>query len=209
MEAFAGYARFVTMMHPQPAANTQSDKKMFSLFRRHQPHPSIERLYGAIVAQSRQPAFYTHFDVADSMEGRLELLILHTFLVCHRLKGEGEAGRAASQAAFDAFLDDLDRTLRELGVGDLSVPKRMKKIGQAFYGRTAAYDAALNQDGNALEIALARNVLERDSADPAAARLATYVRAAVALLAETDVAGLLRGDITFPNPAPNEDKVNV
>ncbi len=182
---------------------------MFSLFRRNQPLPSIQRLYGAIVAQSRQPAFYTQFGVADSIEGRLELLILHTFLVCHRLKAEGEAGRTLSQGVFDAFLDDMDRTLREMGIGDLSVPKRMKKIGQAFYGRTAAYDAALNEEEDVLAAALARNVLERDGADPAAGRLAAYVRSAVLVLAQADVAGLLRGEVTFPQPGANEEQVNV
>lgn len=179
---------------------------MFNLFRRHQPQPSIERLYGAIVAQSRQPAFYTDFDVADSIEGRLELLILHTFLICHRLKDQGEAAQLVSQGVFDAFLDDMDRTLREMGIGDLSVPKRMKKIGQAFYGRTAAYDAALKEEEAVLAAALARNVLERDVADPAAWRLAGYVQAAVLALAQTDVAVLLRGEATFPNPGSNEDR---
>lgn len=179
---------------------------MFSLFRRHKPQPSIERLYGAIVAQSRQPAFYTDFDVPDSIDGRLELLILHTFILCHRLKSEGAEAQTLSQAIFDSFLDDMDRTLREMGVGDLSVPKRMKKIGQAFYGRTAAYDAALKEEDAALAAALARNVLERDGDDAAARRLAGYVRSAVLVLAQTDVAVLLRGEVTFPDPGSNEDR---
>ncbi|MEW6256818.1 MAG: ubiquinol-cytochrome C chaperone family protein [Pseudomonadota bacterium] len=174
---------------------------MFSLFRRNQPHPTIKRLYGVIVAQARRPAFYTDFGVPDTVEGRFELLLLHTFLLCHRLKGESSAAKSASQELFDLFLDDMDRTLREMGIGDLSVPKRMKKIGQAFYGRTAAYDAALENKNGGLAAALARNVLEADVSDPAAARLAAYVQAAVTRLASISVPVLLSGDAVFPDPA--------
>lgn len=179
---------------------------IFSLFRRNQPQPTIERLYGAIVAQARRPAFYTDFAVPDTIEGRFELLLLHTFLVCHRLKGEGEEGRDVSQAVFDAFLDDMDRTLREMGVGDLSVPKRMKKIGQAFYGRTAVYDAALAEGGDSLEVALARNVLECEPGKNGSARFAAYVREAARQLSETSLAKILAAESLFPSPAPSEDK---
>ncbi|MEP9377846.1 ubiquinol-cytochrome C chaperone family protein [Aquabacter sp. CN5-332] len=182
---------------------------MFSLFRRHQPQPTIERLYGAIVAQARRPAFYTDFTVPDTIEGRFELLLLHTFLVCHRLKGESEEARAVSQEVFDAFLDDMDRTLREMGVGDLTVPKRMKKIGQAFYGRTAAYDAALAEGADALTLALARNVLEREPADAEAAMLAAYVRESVTKLSATPFADLMRGEALFPIPDSNQDRVHA
>ncbi len=182
---------------------------MFSLFRRHQPQPTIERLYGAIVAQARRPVFYTDFCVPDTVEGRFELLLLHTFLVCHRLKGETGVGRAVSQDVFDAFLDDMDRTLREMGIGDLGVPKRMKKIGQAFYGRTAAYDSALQEQGDALAIALARNVLECAPADAAASRFAVYARDAVAILAAKPFAELMLGDNIFPEAATDRGQVHV
>lgn len=174
---------------------------MFSLLRRNQPHPTIKRLYGAIVAQARHPAFYTDFGVPDTMEGRFELLLLHTFLVCHRLKGEPGTAKSASQELFDVFLDDMDRTLREMGIGDLSVPKRMKKIGQAFYGRTAAYDAALKNNDGGLATALARNVLEASPTDPSAVRLAAYARAAAEGLAAVKVSVLLAGEVVFPEPA--------
>ncbi|WP_127089529.1 ubiquinol-cytochrome C chaperone family protein [Aquabacter cavernae] len=182
---------------------------MFSLFRRNQPHPTIGRLYGAIVAQARLPAFYTDFGVPDTIEGRFELLLLHTFLVCHRLKGEVGTAKSASQELFDAFLDDMDRTLREMGTGDLTVPKRMKKIGQAFYGRTAAYDSALETKNEDLPTALARNVLECSPTDPAALRLAAYARAAADRLAATEVSVLLRGEVAFPNPATCETPDNA
>ncbi len=178
---------------------------MLKLFRRSKTRETIERLYGAIVAQARQPAFYTEFSVPDTVEGRLELLMLHIFLVCRRLKGEAEEGRAVSQEVFDAFLDDMDRTMREMGIGDLSVPKKMKKIGQGFYDRTAAYDAALSKPGGDLSEALARNIFARyegasapQGAPVATDALAAYVRATAAALAATPTADFARGEVTFP-----------
>lgn len=182
---------------------------MFSLFRRsktrEKTRETIERLYGAIVAQSRRAVFYTDFDVPDTIEGRFEMVLLHTILVCHRLKQGGEPEAALSQGVFDAFVDDMDRTLREMGVGDLAVPKRMKKIGAAFYGRAAAYDAALAEpQDDALAAALARNILERDATDGPTAALAVYVRAAARTLAETPFETLARGELMLPAPEPRE-----
>lgn len=184
---------------------------MFNLFRsvkararsRAETRATIERLYGAIVAQSRRAAFYTDFAVPDTLEGRFEMVLLHTILVCHRLKDGDEAARELSQDIFDAFADDMDRTLREMGVGDLSVPKKMKKIGEAFYGRAAAYDAALAAPDDApLAAALGRNILEVDAAVGAdhAQALAAYVRAAARALAETPFETLARGALDLPAP---------
>ncbi|GGF60183.1 hypothetical protein GCM10007301_19890 [Azorhizobium oxalatiphilum] len=188
---------------------------MLRLFRRSETRATIERLYGAIVAQARQPVFYTDFVVPDTTEGRLELMMLHTFLLCRRLGSGGEAERTVAQEVFDLFLSDLDRTLREMGIGDLSVPKKMKKIGRAFYDRTAAYDAALAEGGSAGEThlaqALARNLFERyeggtpsgGSAAPAAG-LAAYVLAAAAALENQPAETLLRGELAFPIPQAEE-----
>ncbi|WP_454916665.1 ubiquinol-cytochrome C chaperone family protein [Xanthobacter sediminis] len=184
---------------------------MFNLFRsvkararsRAETRATIERLYGAIVAQSRRAAFYTDFGVPDTREGRFEMVLLHTILVCRRLKDGEAAARDLSQEVFDAFADDMDRTLREMGVGDLSVPKKMKKIGQAFYGRAAAYDTALAAaDDVPLATALGRNILEVDAAAGAAhpQALAAYVRAAVRELAETPLETLARGELNLPAP---------
>ncbi len=189
---------------------------MLRLFRRSETRATIERLYGAIVAQARQPAFYTDFCVPDTVEGRLELMMLHTFLLCRRLSGGTPAERAASQEVFDLFLADLDRTLREMGIGDLSVPKKMKKIGRAFYDRTAAYDAALADPAHGelaraeLARVLARNIFERyEGATPAGAAaamaaLADYVRASEAALAAQPPEAFLRGEAAFPAPQAEE-----
>lgn len=181
---------------------------MFNLFRSASTRRTIERLYGGIVAQSRRADFYTALGVPDTLEGRFEMVVLHTFLLCHRLKAGGAVERALSQDVFDAFVADMDRTLREIGVGDLSVPKKMKKIGAAFYGRAAAYDAALAESGDdALAQALARNILEQDGAAPTpqSAALARYVRNAVAELSRTPLGALADGTLQLSAPAMPED----
>ena len=186
---------------------------MFNLFRssktRATARSTIERLYGAIVAQSRRADFYTDFSVPDTLEGRFEMLLLHTVLACHRLKDGDETERAMSQEIFDTFAADMDRTLRELGVGDLSVPKKMKKIGEAFYGRAAAYDSALAAgDGGVLAAALMRNVYAAGDApaSPDAEALAAYVRAAATRLAGTPRDSFARGELAWPEPARGETR---
>ncbi|MFG1344449.1 ubiquinol-cytochrome C chaperone family protein [Xanthobacter autotrophicus DSM 431] len=177
---------------------------MFNLFRNTKTRETIERLYGAIVAQSRRTDFYTDFAVPDTMDGRLEMLMLHTVLVCRRLKGGSEIERALSQDIFDAFAADMDRTMREIGVGDLTVPKKMKKIGAAFYGRAAAYDSALAAEGeDALAQAVTRNIFTLGEAapPPGARALAAYARAAAAELAATPFEVLARGELPLTAPA--------
>ena len=98
---------------------------------------TIEAIYGMIVTQAREPLFYRDLGVPDTVNGRFDLLVLHLWMVLHRLKSmEGAAD--LSQALFDHFCDDMDANLREMGVGDLTVPKRMRAFGEAFYGRPAA-----------------------------------------------------------------------
>lgn len=184
---------------------------MFKLFRsskaRAQSRETIERLYSAIVAQSRRAEFYTDFAVPDTIEGRFEMVVLHTALLCHRLKDGTEAERALSQEVFDTFAADMDRTLREIGVGDLSVPKKMKKIGAAFYGRATAYDAALAEPGgSALAEAVARNILDAPAGTPSpeAEALAAYVRAAAEQLSATPFEALAGGALVLPQPIRRE-----
>ena len=128
------------------------------LFRR--PDPTIASLYGAIVAQARDPAFYDTYGVPDTALGRFELIALHAFLVMRRLKREGEAGTDAAQALFDLMFADVDRNLREMGVGDLGVGRRVKTLAKGFFGCVRAYEEALDGDpaGPALGAALARNL---------------------------------------------------
>jgi cytochrome b pre-mRNA-processing protein 3 len=158
-------------------------------------------LYGAIVAQARSPALYSHMGVPDTVEGRFEMVVLHLSLVLRRLRGEDAAGQPIAQEVFDLFCNDMDRSLRALGVGDLIVPKRMKKMGAAFYGRAAAYDAALDAgDRPALADALARNVFgEVPEGDSAA--LAAYVLAVTVALQAIPGDDLRAGRLHFPDAA--------
>jgi cytochrome b pre-mRNA-processing protein 3 len=174
---------------------------------------SIRDLYGAIVAQAREPAFYSAYGVPDTVEGRFDLIVLHLVLVLAQIGQEaGEqalpsegAARAIGQRLFDTFCRDLDDNLREMGVGDLAVPKKMRSFAEAFYGRQAAYLTALAAaDQRELENALARNIFDDAKAGEGAARLAAYVRAALAQFKRQGQsafeAALLRGRVEFPKP---------
>jgi cytochrome b pre-mRNA-processing protein 3 len=162
----------------------------------------MTRLYGAIVAQARSEAFYRDYGVPDSVNGRFEMVVLHLLLALRRL-GPGDV-RGPAQLLFDLFCSDMDGNLREIGVGDLAVPREMRRMGEAFYGRRAAYEAALNAaDRDALAAALARNVFGSAAApgDPAwagAKKLASYVMAAEHALAAQDLGD---GHVEFPDPA--------
>ena len=159
---------------------------------------TIEAIYGTIVTQAREPLFYRDLAVPDTVNGRFDLVLLHLWLVLRRLKSVG-TGTALSQALFDHFCTDMDDNLREMGVGDQSVPKRMRAFGEAFYGRTAAYDMALSEGSEAFAAAIGKNVL--DGADIEKARqLAAYAEAAMAELAQIDEAALLGGAWRFRLP---------
>jgi len=165
------------------------------------PRGTIEAIYGMIVAQAREPSFYARFDVRDTVNGRLDVLILHLWLVLRRLRTATD-GQGLSQALFDRFCTDMDDNLREMGVGDLTVPKRMQAFGEAFYGRSTAYDLAFEAGDAELAQALSRNVLDGGFPDSAQA-LARYVRAVAALLATVDDAAVGAGSWTFPSPVPH------
>jgi cytochrome b pre-mRNA-processing protein 3 len=159
---------------------------------------TIEAIYGTIVAQAREPVFYQALNVPDTVNGRFDMVVLHLWLLLRRLHGV-EGGTAVAQALFDRFCSDMDANLREMGVGDLTVPKRMQKFGEAFYGRTAAYDAAFAAGRDAMSDALARNVL--NNPDPASARaLFDYVEEAVARVETLDRKVLEEGRWRFPAP---------
>ena len=179
---------------------------IFRLFRRDPQAATIAALYGAIVAQARHPAFYLGFGVPDTPEGRFDMIVLHLALVCRRLgrpEGSDRAlAQALSQGVFDMFCRDMDHNLREMGVGDLTVPKKMQKLGEAFYGRLEVYDGALAASGDdELAGALARNVLGEGAGASAARRLADYVRAAAQGLDAAPIAALADGRLGFPDPA--------
>jgi cytochrome b pre-mRNA-processing protein 3 len=167
--------------------------------RRRRERDAADTLYRAVVEASRRPAFYTDFGVPDTMEGRFESLLFHLFPVADRLGSGSDADPEFSRLLAEAFVADMDASLREIGVGDLSVPRRVKSMYGAFGGRIAAY-ASTKDDLAALTAAVQRNVFEDGAPAPEAARLAGYLQEVVAALAEIPVAALKRGAPLFPDP---------
>lgn len=163
------------------------------------PRPSKaagEALYESAVAQARNPAFYADLGVADTLEGRFELYTLHVVLLVRRLKGQGAQAQETQQALFDAYLQSLDIALREMGVGDLSVGKKMKKLGQAFYGRVKSWDKALDADEDLRDL-VSRTIYEGvDNAD--ASPIAGYVVRATSGLKDQPLEDLLAGKAQWP-----------
>ncbi len=144
------------------------------LFRKDQTQSQAETLFEALNAAARRPAFYAGASAPDTVDGRFEVLAVHVFLAIRRLRRDSPASDRLSVALQEKFFQRLDDALRELGVGDLSVGRKIRGLAEAFYGRAAAYEKALCEGGDTLEVALARNVYE--SADPGQARLlAAYV----------------------------------
>jgi len=153
------------------------------------PPGTIETIYGMIVTQVREPLFYRDLSVPDTVNGRFDLLLLHLWMVLRHLRGL-PGGVELSQALFDHFCADMDANLREMAVGDLTVPKKMQVLGEAFYGRVAAYDMALTDSSEALAQAISRNVLDGEQIDNAR-RLANYAQAALeSMAAESDASRL-------------------
>lgn len=173
---------------------------MLNVFRRNPHAATIEALYGAIVAQARAPVFYRDYGIPDTVNGRLDALMLHLAMAFERLSQGGDESKAAGQEAFDRFCRDMDDHLREDGISDIKVPKQVRGIAAAFFGRHGAYISALRTgDRAALETAISRNLFDGGAA-PSAPRLAAYMQAAMARLDEQDPAKLATGKIIWPDP---------
>jgi len=162
---------------------------------------AAERLYAAAAAQARAEALYARMGAPDTVEGRFELLTLHVILLIDQLKdGSGEAA-AVRQILFDVYISNLDGALREMGVGDLSVGKRMRKLGEAFYGRARACESAFSAlpDARPLEEVLQRTVFEGAAAAQPAG-LADYLRRCRETLAAGDQPALIGGAPRWATP---------
>ncbi len=172
---------------------------IMSFFRKDPAVDAGDALYAAAVEQARSAVLYTKYHVPDTIEGRFEMITLHVYLVLRCLKG-GEAGASkVGQKLFDAMFQNMDDSLRELGVGDLSVGKKIRKLAENFYGRVGAYEDALQAESQPELLAqtLGRNVyLDPDS--PSAGQLAAYVRATAAAVEMQPVSRLIGGIVQFP-----------
>jgi cytochrome b pre-mRNA-processing protein 3 len=167
---------------------------------------AAEQAYRRVVEQARQPVFFTDYGVPDTLDGRFELICLHAFLYLHRLKAERPQSRRVCQLFFDRMFADFDRSLREMGIGDLSVGKHVKRMARGFYGRILAYEEGLAEDDAALGAAIARNVFGTLSGPaPDAAALAGYIRRSVRHLHDQLAADLLAGHVLFEMTAGLRD----
>ena len=168
-----------------------------SLFRRDPRRATVDAAYARIVARAREPAFYTGWGVPDTVDGRFELLALHAFLVLHRLRGQGDAASDFAQALFDTLFADMDRGLREMGVGDLGVGRHVKDMAKAFYGRITVYERGLVDD-KALVAGLGRNLFGTVApTEPLLASAADYLKRQVAALHAQPLTRLLAGEVDF------------
>jgi cytochrome b pre-mRNA-processing protein 3 len=183
---------------------------MVALFRADPVQQAAALAYRRIVEQARRPGFFIDGGVPDTLDGRFELICLHAFLYLHRLKRDHPRAAPLGQRFFDGMFADFDRSLREIGVGDLSVGREIKRMAQAFYGRIAAYEEGLAGDDAVLRPALARNLF--GTAPPSLAQLAAmadYVRREAARLERQSAGELLAGEVAFgAPPAPAPARVN-
>ncbi len=165
---------------------------------------AAHRIYLLSVEQSRLPAFYIHCGVADTPDGRFDMIALHTVLILRRLKRDGDVTADLAQEIFDLMFADMDQNLREMGVGDMGVGKRVKGMAQGFYGRLAAYDAALEaSDSEELMAALRRNLFRKIfPEDSQVAAVAEYMRRESASMDTQTTQSFLAGRVVF-GPAPD------
>jgi cytochrome b pre-mRNA-processing protein 3 len=177
---------------------------LFGLLRRKPHERQGFELYGQAVRAARHPDFFASYQVPDTLDGRFDLVGLQVSLLIRRLHRDADPrGAALAQAVFDAMFADMDFNLREMGVGDMSIARRMKAMWEAFHGRAQAYEIALTaNDRPALALALARNVwrgtVEEGAAGPVA--LARHAFATEAALATQSLEDLLAARVDFPEP---------
>jgi cytochrome b pre-mRNA-processing protein 3 len=155
------------------------------------------KIYGAIVTQARRPAFYAGLGVPDTPSGRYEMVVVHLFLVLERLRSAPGAGADLPRLLVEAFIADMDDSLREMGTGDLTVPKKVRRAATGLYERSMAYKAALEAgDADALAAVLREHAYAGADAQLAPS-LASYVQAAAAALAAMDAGQVAAGSFEF------------
>jgi cytochrome b pre-mRNA-processing protein 3 len=168
------------------------------LFRPRAARNMGEALYARCVEQSRSPALYSDYAAPDTVEGRFEVYTLHVVLLLDRLRLQGDQAAEISQGLFDTYVKALDHALREMGVGDLSVGRKMRRLGEAFYGRVKSYEAAFAAlpETEALQALLGRTIYA-DMETPPTDRLCAYVTGQRAALATESLERLLAGQVDW------------
>jgi cytochrome b pre-mRNA-processing protein 3 len=173
-----------------------------AIFGGKKPQDEAHALYVAIVGQARQPVLFEDFGVPDSVDGRFDMISLHIFLVLRRLKADVDKTADLAQCLFDTMFADMDRSLREMGAGDLGVGRRVKAMATAFYGRLSAYEKAMqSNDRTVLRDAVVRNIFRDDAKKIGEAEMiADYVLWLAPSLEAWPIDDLLMGKIDFPPP---------
>jgi cytochrome b pre-mRNA-processing protein 3 len=178
-----------------PRLRKKRNRMIFRLFRKSAATDAVYAVYRAIVAQSRQPRFYAEWGVPDTVTGRFDMICLHLALLFRRLRAEGKEAAEFGQAVFDLFFKDMDRSLREMGAGDLAIPKKIRKMGNVFYGLLASLNEAMDRSDMAeVEEVLVRNIYD-GQANPAAHQLAAYLVEEAARLGRQPVDAIVAGKI--------------
>ncbi len=171
---------------------------MFGLFRTKNPYEQpANLLYASAFNHARSTRFYVEYDVPDTLDGRFDLLLVHLFLIINRMQGEGRKGAQLAQALFDTTFADMDQGLRENGIGDMGLPKHMRRMMLAFNGRMHSYAEGLDK-GN-LEQVLARNLygtLEEPDPDMLS-RMAGYIQENVDWLEKQTSEDIFEGRVKF------------
>jgi cytochrome b pre-mRNA-processing protein 3 len=174
---------------------------ILSLFKRKAPRSSVRAVYGQIVAAARRPKPYAEWGVPDTVDGRYDMIVLHAVLVLDRLGDDGAAAQSLAQGLTDEIFADMDRSLREMGVGDLSVGKKVRRMAEVFYGRARAYGAPLRaRDAGDLAEALYRNVFAGTGTRDGAVQLADHALRLSRHLQERPIGPILAGEIDLPDP---------
>jgi cytochrome b pre-mRNA-processing protein 3 len=172
-----------------------------SLFKRFRSPSAARALYAGVVRQAREPALYRAGGVADTEDGRYDMILLHMFLILDRLNGATPEPKQLKQDLFDVLFEDLDVNLREMGFGDEGVRRRIQKMVEGFYGRMTAYREGLEGGDGALQAALRRNLFRNTAPDDSQVQaMAGYVRAQVAALAGRTDDDIVAGNAGFAAP---------
>lgn len=163
---------------------------------------AAEKIYDAIVAQSRNPGFYIRCGVPDTLSGRFDMLVIHMFVVLQILKLGGREGQLLAQEIVEAFIREMDTMVRDLGVSDRNVPKEVRKIAQLFYGQLLAYSTALQRnDTKGLSAEVWKSFQPGDAAGEssiASESISVYIQQSIKSIQEMPLNMLLQGNIRFP-----------
>lgn len=175
-------------------------------------HRQAKELYNIVIHQSRNPIFYSDYNVPDTMEGRFEMVTLHAGLLVNRLcrPDMGIEGTKLAQAFFDEMFKAIDLSIREMGVGDLAVPKRIKKMMKNFKGRAFAYDEATKAGKGDVIHVLSRNIYSNDKpSTQIIEKFADYVQACAVSLDKQTLPTFWQGKINFPSIQPHNGFINA